>query len=64
MNIRRLQDVCEIKPPEKERDNIIKNIKEISKDIKQLERIYQRKLEALAELKQSILQKAFTGQLT
>lgn len=29
-----------------------------------LEAIYQRKLEALAELKQSILQKAFTGQLT
>lgn len=29
-----------------------------------LETIYQRKLEALAELKQSILQKAFTGQLS
>jgi type I restriction enzyme S subunit len=31
---------------------------------KQLETIYQRKLEAIAELKQSILEKAFTGQLS
>ena len=29
-----------------------------------LESIYQKKLTALAELKQSILQKAFTGELT
>jgi type I restriction enzyme S subunit len=36
-------------------ENFVKN---------QLEEIYQRKIEALGELKQSILQKAFSGQLT
>jgi type I restriction enzyme S subunit len=34
------------------------------KETKRLETIYQKKLAALAELKQSILQKAFTGELT
>ena len=32
-------------------------------ETKRLEAIYQRKLDALAELKQSLLQRAFTGQL-
>jgi type I restriction enzyme S subunit len=36
----------------------------LSDRIRMLESIYQQKLEALAELKQSILQKAFTGDLT
>ncbi len=47
-----------------EQEEIVKQLKKLQKYKKQLEKIYQRKLEALAELKQSILQKAFTGQLT
>ena len=43
---------------------IINQLDKFEKETTRLERIYQRKLEALAELKQSILQKAFTGQFT
>ena len=42
---------------------IANNLDNLSEEVYKLESIYQRKLEALAELKQSILQKAFTGQL-
>lgn len=44
--------------------DIIKRFSSLSTGITHLETIYQQKLAALAELKQSILQKAFTGQLT
>ncbi len=43
---------------------IADNLDDLSKKVYKLEKIYQRKLKALAELKQSILQKAFTGKLT
>lgn len=43
---------------------VVSKLHELQNQTKALEKIYQRKLEALAELKQSILQKAFTGQLT
>jgi type I restriction enzyme, S subunit len=33
-------------------------------EVKKVESIYQQKLTALAELKQSLLQKAFSGELT
>lgn len=48
---------------EDQRD-IIEKIDDFYLESQKLEKIYQRKLEALAELKQSILQKAFTGKLT
>jgi type I restriction enzyme, S subunit len=44
--------------------NIVKKLDLFSSAKQKLEAIYQRKLEALAELKQSIMQKAFTGQLS
>lgn len=43
---------------------VVSKLHELQKQTKALEKIYQQKLKALAELKQSILQKAFTGQLT
>jgi type I restriction enzyme, S subunit len=43
---------------------IVNKLDDTSQEVIRLEEIYQRKLKALAELKQSILQKAFTGQLT
>ncbi|MDB9422300.1 restriction endonuclease subunit S [Microcystis aeruginosa CS-563/04] len=42
----------------------VQKFRSIEREIKKLETIYQRKLEAIAELKQSILEKAFTGQLS
>jgi type I restriction enzyme, S subunit len=44
--------------------NIVKNIDNLAVETQRLEAIYQKKLAALTELKQSILQKAFTGELT
>lgn len=50
-------------PSLKEQEKIIKVIHELECDVEKLESIYQKKLDALDELKQSILQKAFSGGL-
>ena len=44
--------------------HIVKQIDEMRENTQHLESIYQQKLTALTELKQSILQKAFSGELT
>jgi len=44
--------------------NIVDILKSIESETRRLESIYQRKHTALAELKQSLLQKAFSGELT
>jgi type I restriction enzyme, S subunit len=43
---------------------IVENLNQLATETQRLEVIYQEKLAALTELKQSILQKAFTGKLT
>jgi type I restriction enzyme, S subunit len=47
-----------------EQHKIVLSLHELSEQTQRLEAIYQEKLAALTELKQSILQKAFTGELT
>jgi len=47
-----------------EQKAIVANINELAIETQRLETIYRQKLAALKELKQSILQKAFTGELT
>ena len=47
----------------KEQKDIIVNIEKISGETKKLESIYQQKIEDLEELKKSVLQKAFSGEL-
>ena len=51
-------------PSLQEQRNIIEAIKELSSQSQQIEQIYQQKISALTELKQSLLQKAFSGELT
>jgi type I restriction enzyme S subunit len=51
-------------PSLEEQKRIVSKLDEIKEYSQKLEEIYQRKIEALGELKQSILQKAFSGQLT
>lgn len=51
-------------PSLSEQINITQKIDELAFETQRLESIYKRKLAALNELKQSILQKAFTGELT
>jgi type I restriction enzyme, S subunit len=52
------------KIPKKKQKLIVAELDILSEKIHRLEAIYQEKITALTELKQSILQKAFTGELT
>ncbi|MGO1691534.1 MAG: restriction endonuclease subunit S [Marinobacter sp.] len=51
-------------PPLVVQQQVVANAEELRVMLRELEHIYERKLSALAELKQSLLQKAFTGELT
>jgi len=51
-------------PSVDEQKNIVKQLNNLSAETKKLETIYQQKIEDLEELKKSILQKAFNGNLT
>jgi type I restriction enzyme S subunit len=51
-------------PSLNEQIKIVSDLKKLYSEVEYLETIYRQKLAALNELKQSILQKAFTGQLT
>ena len=50
-------------PSLKEQNEIVKNLDVLILEIKKLEAIYQQKANDLEELKKSILQKAFAGEL-
>lgn len=50
-------------PPLEEQNSIVHTISELHLETKRLESLYTRKLTALDELKQSLLQQAFSGQL-
>ncbi len=50
-------------PPLKEQQEIVQKLDALSTETKQLEAIYQQKINDLDELKKSILQKAFAGEL-
>lgn len=51
-------------PPIKEQQSIVDKIAILSAEIQKLEAIYQQKLNDLEELRKSVLQKAFNGELT
>ena len=50
-------------PPTDEQSSIVEKLEYLQSETQRLEAIYQQKLDALAELKQSLLQKAFAGEL-
>lgn len=50
-------------PPIEEQKHIVQKIETLSIEIKKLENIYKQKIDDLDELKKSILQKAFSGEL-
>ena len=64
INIRDIRTFPIPLPPFSEQQQIVTILDTAWKLIQHLESIYQKKLTALAELKQSILQKAFAGELT
>jgi type I restriction enzyme S subunit len=47
-----------------EQERIVSRLNELSDETQRLEALYQQKIDALGELKQSLLQKAFAGELT
>lgn len=47
-----------------DQEKIVEKLDQISDEVQRLEAIYEQKLKDLAELKQSLLQKAFSGELT
>jgi type I restriction enzyme S subunit len=49
---------------ESQQRQIVEQLDELEKEIRRIESVYQQKLTSLAELKQSLLQKAFSGELT
>jgi type I restriction enzyme S subunit len=51
------------RPPIKQQKAIVQKLDALATETRRLEAIYQRKLAALAELKQSLLQRAFAGEL-
>lgn len=57
------REFLHIIPPLKEQTFLIKKFDELSEQTKKLEEIYKQKLANLEELKKSILQKAFSGEL-
>ena len=61
---KQIQSFRFLRPTLSEQNFISNNLDELSSKNQRLEAIYQQKLDALTELKQSILQKAFTGELT
>ena len=64
LNINLVKKVKVILPTLSQQREIVQALEQFSIETQRLEAIYQRKLEALQELKQSLLHKAFTGELT
>ena len=64
INIRDLKKIDVAFPKLDLQESLVEKISVLDADTKQLESIYQQKLKALNELKQSLLKKAFSGELT
>ncbi|EGQ8165431.1 hypothetical protein FDE04_16395 [Vibrio parahaemolyticus] len=64
INIRDLRQLSFFVPPIDKQCAISEKLSEFQRTINKLESVYKSKLAALDELKQSLLQQAFTGQLT
>jgi len=64
LNLKKIKDIVISVPELAEQQLVVNKLLVMEKEVSRLEAIYQKKLTSLNELKQSILQKAFTGELT
>lgn len=64
LSLGKIKDIVIAVPDITKQKHIVNKLSTIEKEVSRLESIYQQKLTALTELKQSILQKAFAGELT
>lgn len=58
-----LDDVVISFPPIEKQNEVVQKLNALHLEIKKLEAIYQQKINDLEELKKSVLQKAFAGEL-
>jgi len=63
VGVKELKKIIINYPPLEEQQKIVQQLDELQEQTKKLEQIYTQKLQDLDELKQSILQKAFNGEL-
>ncbi len=63
INIRDVRQLLMLIPPITEQKQIVQKLDNLSSETKKLELVYKQKLEDLEELKKSVLQKAFNGEL-
>jgi type I restriction enzyme S subunit len=63
MSVEHLKEILIPLPPFNEQENIVHKLDTLRAETKKLEAIYQKKIEDLEEMKKSILQKAFAGEL-
>ena len=63
LNLSKIKNIPIFLPPITEQKTIVKKLDTLSEQTKALEKIYQQKINDLDELKKSILQKAFNGEL-
>lgn len=64
LSLQKIKDIVLVMPELQEQQRVVQELASVKKETQYLEAIYKKKLTALNELKQSILQKAFTGELT
>lgn len=60
----KIKNVCLSVPPLKDQQSIVRQLDALRAETQKLEAVYRKKLEGLEELKKSILQQAFAGELT
>ena len=63
INKNQIESIQLFLPPLKEQQTLVQKLEALSSETKKLEAIYQQKINDLEELKKSILQKAFSGEL-
>ena len=63
INKKQIEEIQIPLPPLPEQQNIVQKLNAISAETKKLEAVYQQRIEDLEELKKSVLQKAFAGEL-
>ena len=64
INIRDLRQLAFIVPPSEDQPALLRELESIAMNTERLKEIYEQKLTELADLKQAILQKAFSGELS
>jgi type I restriction enzyme, S subunit len=64
LSLQKIKDIVLVIPELQKQQRVVQELASVKKETQYLEAIYRKKLAALNELKQSILQKAFTGEFT